>query len=169
MTDKVKVIGKKSIFREAGNAWVVEFPRTLMHYHTYGELTPYFKALTEGKLMGTKCVNPKCPVSKGNGETWIPPRADCPDCYSKMEWVEMPNPLKGKIYSFTRVEHGGTGLELSTPYYQIDVMLDGVCTIPKGYLVNAKTAPKIGQKVRAFFRTGAKATHTCLDVYWKLV
>jgi uncharacterized protein len=169
MTDSVKFIGKKAKVKEAGGAWVIEFPRTLTHFHTYGELTPYFKGLTEGKLMGTRCTNPGCPISKGKGEIFIPPRADCPDCLGKMEWVEMPNPVTGKIYSYTKVMRGGTGLEISTPYFQIDVMLEGVCTIPKGYLVNAKEPPKLGQKVKAFFRKGKSASNTCLDVYWKLV
>lgn len=168
MTDQVKFTGKKSVVKEYGDRWVIEWPRTLTHYHMYGELTPYFKALTEGKLLGTRCTNPGCPIGKGAGETWIPPRADCPDCHAKMEWVELPNPVVGTIYSYTRVERGGTGVEISVPYFQIDVELAGVCTIPKGYLVDAKSEPKIGQKVQAAFKTGAEATNTCLDVYWKL-
>ena len=72
-----------------GDAWILHFPRfgeEGTHFHTYGLLTPYFKGLTEGKLMATRCVNPKCPVSKGDGELWLPPRADCPDCHQPMVW-----------------------------------------------------------------------------------
>ena len=169
MTDKVKFIGEKAKVKEYGDAWVIEFPRTLMHYHTYGELTPHFKALGQGKLMGTRCTNKACPISQGKGQTWVPPRIDCPDCHAKMKWVEVKAPVIGKIYSFTRVERGGYGLEISTPYYQIDVEIKGLCTIPKGYLVNAKKEPKIGDKVQAFFRKGKEASHTSLDIYWKLV
>ena len=108
-----------------GDAWVVHMPRfgeEGQHYHTYGLLTPYFKGLTEGKLMATKCVNPKCPISKGKGQLWVPPRMDCPDCHSRMVWEEIKNP-KGYIYTYTNVERGGTGLEIETPYYQVDLPL----------------------------------------------
>ena len=115
--------------------------------------------------MATRCVHPGCPVSKGDGALWLPPRADCPDCHRPMVWkrVEVP---KGYIYAYTYVERGGTGLELPCPYYQIDVKIEGVCTIVKSYLVGPGPV-KIGDRVTARFRTGADATHTCLDLYWE--
>ncbi len=151
----------------AGKAWILHFPRfgaEGTHFHTYGLLTPYFKGLAEGKLMATRCTHPACPVSRGDGLLWLPPRADCPDCHQPMVWKRVPNP-RGYIYTYTYVERGGTGLELPCPYYQIDVKIEGVCSIVKSYLVG-KGPAKIGDKVKAGFRTGAKATHTCLDLYW---
>lgn len=151
-----------------GETWVLHFPRfgeEGSHYHSYGLLTPYFKGLTEGRLMATRCVNPRCPVSKGNGELWLPPRADCPDCHQPMVWKQIEDP-RGYVYAYTYVERGGTGLELPCPYYQIDVKLGGACTIVKSYLVG-RGPIKIGDKVRARFRTGDAATHTCLDLYWE--
>jgi uncharacterized OB-fold protein len=150
-----------------GAAWVIEWPRAPMHYHTYGLLTPYFKGLTKGELMATRCMNPKCPISKGDGLLWIPPRADCPDCHQPMEWVKMDNPVVGEVYAYTWVERGGEGLEIEPPYYQIDIALDGVTTIPKGYLVDRDVKLKIGDKVKACFRTDAP-TNTCLDIYWTM-
>ena len=64
---------------ETGDAWIVELPRfgeEGIHFHTYGLLTPYFKGLTEGRLMATRCPNARCPISRGKGELWLPPRAD---------------------------------------------------------------------------------------------
>jgi uncharacterized protein len=172
MSDKVKLNTTKSEIKEKGDAWVLIWPRVGdergSHRHTYGLLTPYFKGLTEGRLMGTLCTNPGCPISKGKGEIWLPPRADCPDCHAKMEWAEVKNPA-GYVYAYTFVERGGTGLEIECPYYQIDVKLPGVCTIVKGWLVNRDKKVKIGDKVKARFRTGADATNTCLDLYWELV
>lgn len=152
-----------------GDAWVVRNPRfgdEGTHYHTYGLLSPYFKALTEGKLLATRCLNPVCPVSRGAGEAWLPPRADCPDCHQPMSWVEIAAP-EGYIYAFTQVARGGTGLEIECPYYQIDVKIDGVCTILKSYLLDRRPI-KIGDRVRARFRTGPEATNTCLDLCWVL-
>ena len=76
-------------------------------------------------------------MSRSAGATassWLPPRADCPDCHQPMVWKEITDP-RGYIYAYTYVERGGTGLEIACPYYQIDVKIDGVCTIVKSYLV----------------------------------
>lgn len=170
MSEKVKLNTTPSTIDEKGDAWVLHFPRfgkEGTHFHTYGLLTPYFKGLKEGKLLGTKCVNSKCPISLGKGELWIPPRADCPDCHAPMTWEEVQNP-NGYIYAYTYVERGGAGLEIETPYYQIDVKVEGVCSIIKGYLID-RTPIKIGDKVKAGFLTGAQATHTSLDIYWELI
>lgn len=159
---------RRSKITQQGNAWVVHVPRfgeEGEHLHTYGLLTPYFQGLTEGRLLATKCTNRKCPV-KMDEPLWLPPRADCPDCHQPMVWEAIKNPM-GYIYSYTYVERGGTGIEIETPYYQIDVKMPGVCTIVKGYLRN-RTSIKIGDRVRAGFLTGDEATHTCLDLYWEL-
>lgn len=169
MSDKVKVVGKPSTIDVKGEVWVCHLPRfgaEGTHYHTYGMLTPYFKGLTEGKLLGTKCTNAKCPIGKGKAELWLPPRADCPDCHQSMAWEEVKNP-QGYIYAYTLVEHGGTGIEIQVPYWQIDVKMDGVWTIVKSYLINRDTI-KIGDKVKAGFLTGKDATHTSLDLYFEL-
>ena len=169
MNDRVKLKTTPSKITVKGDAWVLHLPRfgeEGTHFHTYGLLTPYFKGLTEGRLMATKCVYPRCPINKGKGELWIPPRADCPDCHQPMVWEEIKNP-RGYIYTFTHVERGGIGLEIECPYYQIDVKMAGVCTIVKGYLLDRKPI-KIGDKVKACFLTGPLATHTCLDICWEL-
>ena len=67
-----------------GTRCVLHWPRfgeEGTHFHTYGLLTPYFNGLTEGRLMATCCVNRACPIGKGEGALWLPPRADCPDCH----------------------------------------------------------------------------------------
>ena len=84
-----------------------------------------------------------------------------------MVWQEIRNP-RGFIYTYTLVERGGTGLEIPTPYYQIDVKIEGVCTIVKSYLVGNNRKIRIGDRVRAGFRTGEAATHTALDLYFEL-
>jgi uncharacterized OB-fold protein len=169
MSDGVAMAMKPSMINVAGDAWVLHVPRLGeegTHYHTYGLLTPYFKGLTEGRLLATRCINAACPISKGHGQLWLPPRADCPDCHQPMVWKDIENPT-GYIFTYTYVERGGTGLEIPCPYYQIDVKIDGVCTIVKSYL-EGKGPIRIGDKVGARFRTGSAATHTCLDLYWVL-
>jgi uncharacterized OB-fold protein len=169
MAKEVKLDTTPSEITKIDDVWLLHLPRfgkEGTHYHTYGLLTPYFEGLTQGRLMATRCVNKDCPVSRGHGEMWLPPRNDCPDCHRTMEWQEVKNP-EGYIYSYTFVERGGTGLEVECPYYQIDVKIEGVCTILKGYLLNREPI-KIGDKVKARFREGDKATRTCLDIAWEL-
>lgn len=168
---KVQLKTQPSKITEKGEFWVVDMPRfgpEGTHHHTLGMLTPYFKALTEGRLLATRCTNAKCPIGHGKGDMWLPPRADCPDCHQPMVWEEIKNPV-GEIYAFTFVERGGQGLEIECPYYQVDVLMEGVGTIIKGYLINRDRKIKRCDKVKAGFLTGAKATNTCLDIYWELV
>jgi len=170
MADKVKLDTSPSEITKKGGAWILHFPRfgkEGTHFHSYGLLTPYFEGLTQGKLMATRCTNPKCPISKGNGELWLPPRADCPDCHQRMVWEEIKDP-EGYIYSYTFVERGGTGLEIVCPYNQIDVKMEGVCTIVKSYLVDRKPI-KIGDKVKAVFNPAGQPTNTCLDLAFELI
>ncbi len=170
MTERVRLLTTPSEITESGDRWILHLPRfgpEGTHFHSYGLLTPYFKGLGEGKLLATKCINPGCPIGKGNGELWLPPRADCPDCHQEMIWQEVEDP-EGYIYAYTYVERGGTGLEIECPYYQIDVKLEGVGTILKSYLLDREQI-KIGDRVRAVFRTGEEATNTCLDLAWELV
>jgi len=169
MSDKVRLQTTPATITETGDAWILHLPRfgeEGTHFHSYGLLTPYFKGLKEGRLLGTRCVCPECPISRGDGELWLPPRADCPDCHQPMVWEEVEKP-EGYVYAYTYVERGGTGLEIECPYYQIDVKLDGVASIVKSYLLDRKPI-KIGDRVRARFRTGSEATHTCLDLCWEL-
>lgn len=156
---QVQYIGQPAPVLQTDPALVIGFPRNITHRHTYGKLSPFFKALKEGRLLATKCVNPDCEEDR----LWLPPRADCPDCNQPMIWEELPPPVIGKVYSYARVEYAGIGIELTTPYYQIDIELPGVCTIFKGYL--AYGIPEIGMEVKAQFRT-EKPTNTILDIYW---
>ena len=169
MSDRVRLKTAPSRITATDDVWVLHLPRfgeEGTHFHTYGMLTPYFKGLAEGRLMATSCVNRGCPIGKGRGEKWLPPRADCPDCHQPMVWQEVVKP-EGYIYTYTYVERGGAGLEIECPYYQIDVKMEGVGTIVKSYLLDRKPI-RIGDKVRARFRTGKEATHTCLDLCFEL-
>jgi uncharacterized protein len=157
--EQIKFIGQVTKIRQTEPRTVIEWPRSITHFHTYGMLSPFFKGLGEGRLMATRCPNQNCEEKR----LWIPPRAHCPDCHTEMDWEALPNPVIGKIYTFTQVVYAGTGIELSTPYWQVDVEIPGLATIPKSYLLYGE--PYIGMKVKAEFRT-KKPTNTVLDYYW---
>ncbi len=157
--EEIKFVGQVSKIRQAEPATVIEWPRSITHVHTYGMLSPFFEGLRKGELRATLCPNKNCPENR----LWIPPRGHCPDCHTEMVWKTLPNPVIGKIYTFTEVVYAGTGIELSTPYWQVDVEIPGLATIPKSYLLYGK--PDIGMKVKAEFRT-KNPTNTVLDYYW---
>ncbi len=155
----IKLTGVPMKVERTDPATVIQWPRTLLHHHTYGLLSPFFEGLKEGVLRATRCTTPGCETG-----LWLPPRADCPDCHARMKWVEMKNPVIGEVFTFTHVEYPGHGIEISYPYYQIDVKIPGACTVMKGYLVRGEA--RIGMKVKACFRTRG-ATNTILDLYWE--
>ncbi len=51
----------------------------------------FFEALSEGKLLATKC--------KKSGQILFPPQAYCPDDDDEPEWVELP--LEGELVTWT--------------------------------------------------------------------
>ena len=70
MKNRVELKTTPSKITAANDVWVLHLPRfgeEGTHFHTYGLLTPYFKGLTEGRLMATRCTNSRCPVGKGHG------------------------------------------------------------------------------------------------------
>ena len=157
--EEVKFTGQVTKVRQVQPATVIEWPRSITHVHTYGMLSPFFEGLKKGELRATRCPNSKCLENR----LWIPPRAHCPDCHTEMIWKTLPNPVIGTIYTFTEVVYAGTGIELSTPYWQVDVEIPGLATIPKSYLLYGE--PHIGMRVKAEFRT-KRPTNTVLDYYW---
>lgn len=53
----------------------------LRYQHPLGELSPYFVALREGKLLATRCG--RC------GSTWAPPRLICTCGSTAVDWVPL--------------------------------------------------------------------------------
>ena len=100
--DQIKFIGQVTKIRQKEPATVIEWPRSLTHFHTYGLLSPFFEGLRKGELRATVCPNKNCPENR----LWIPPRAHCPDCHTEMTWKALPNPVIGKIYTPCALPYG---------------------------------------------------------------
>ncbi|KKL81272.1 hypothetical protein LCGC14_1996410 [marine sediment metagenome] len=136
---------------------VIKNPKNYYHIHTYGGLSPFFKGLTEGKLLGTRCTNGQCEEDR----IWLPPRVHCPDCFEPSEWVEAPT--EGKIYTHSTVLYPGSGFRLSSPCPLISIEIPGVCTKLLSYLKEGEA--RIGLPVKAVFNT-EDPTYTILDLAW---
>ena len=143
---------------------VVEKPRAPTHIHTYGNETPFFKGLTEGRLMATTCTNPACKPSK-KGLFFLPPRVYCPDCLEKMEWADITELAneKAKIHTHITVERPGAFNRVDMPCELISVEIEGVSTFIMSQLKKAK--PEIGMKIKPVFNT-TKPTFSILDLAW---
>jgi uncharacterized OB-fold protein len=127
------------------------------HIHTYGGCGKFFTGLRQKKILATRCANPKCAEKR----LWLPPRANCPDCWHDMQWVEAPQ--TGTIYTHSVVTYPGELFRLPPGTPLISVELDGVCTKLMGWLKEGQ--PAFGMKVKAVFNT-TKPTNTILDLAW---
>jgi uncharacterized protein len=135
-------------------------PRQLTHMHSYGGEAPFFEGLSQGKLMATRCDNPKCETK---GSIWQPLRTYCPDCLSKMTVIDMTDIAKktAKIHTFMVCERSGAFNLLEKPIKFINVEFDSVCTILMSFL--AVGDPKMGMKVVPIFKK-QDPTFTILDL-----
>ncbi|OHD66928.1 MAG: hypothetical protein A2176_14940 [Spirochaetes bacterium RBG_13_51_14] len=135
-------------------------PRTLTHMHSYGGEAPFFEALSQGKLLATRCDNPQC---VHHGSVYQPFRIHCPDCLVKNTVIDMTDIAKktSRIHTFMVCERSGAFSLLDTPIKFINVEFDGVCTILMSYL--AVGDPAIGMRVRPIFKK-QDPTFTILDL-----
>lgn len=149
--------------RNADDGWKlmgVTNPRDMTYIHSYGGEAIFFESLSQGKLMATRCDNPKC---EAKGSVYQPFRIHCPDCLGKNTVIDMTDIAKktSKIHTFMVCERSGAFNILDKPIKFINVEFDGVCTIFMSYL--AVGDPKIGMKVVPIFQT-KDPTYTILDI-----
>ena len=89
------------------------------YLHSYAEDSPFFVALTKGKLLGSRCT--------GCGYTYATPRAHCMECGAGTKWHELP--LNGRIHTYTTCHYGGEQFLKETPFTLILVEFDGADTL----------------------------------------
>jgi uncharacterized protein len=145
---------------ENGRLIGITNPRTLTHIHSYGGEAPFFEALSEGKMMATRCDNPEC---ENKGSIYQPFRIHCPDCLGKNRVIDMTDLAKktATIHTFMVCQRSGAFSLLDKPIRFINVEFDGVCTIFMSYL--AVGDPEIGMRVVPVFRK-QDPTFTILDI-----
>lgn len=60
---------------------IVELSQQLTYRHSLGQMTPFFAALSESRIAGTKCS--LC------GSTYVPPQMTCRVDANQTEWVDV--------------------------------------------------------------------------------
>ena len=147
---------------EGGRLLGITNPRTLTHMHSYGGEAPFFENLSKGKLMATRCDNPKCATK---GSIYQPFRIHCPECLGKNTVIDMTDIAKktAKVHTFMVCERSGAFNLLDKPIKFINIEFDGIGTILMSYLSVGE--PKMGMRVVPIFKK-QDPTYTILDLSW---
>ncbi len=136
----------------------IKQPYHIDYLHSYGQDSPFFAGLANGKLLSNKC--PSCGYAYGT------PRHECMYCGTECDWVELPR--EGYIHCFTVCHFGSEEFLPETPFTLILVEWPEVDTLFLSRLVDIDphdaSIDWIGMKVRAQFRRNSKFKPT--DVYF---
>lgn len=137
-------------------------PRDMTYIHSYGGEAIFFESLSQGKLMATRCDNPKC---ESKGTIYQPFRIHCMDCLGKNTVIDMTAIAKktATIHTFMVCERSGAFNVLHKPIKFINIEFEGVPTILFSYL--AVGEPEMGMRVVPIFQT-TDPTYTILDLAW---
>ena len=148
-----------AIFRDANGveSLIIRYPYSITYIHSYAEDSPFFLALSEGKLKGSKCTARRC------GATYATPRGHCMRCGAPTEWIDLP--LTGKLHSWTTCHFGSEAFLKETPYNLALVEFEGIDSL---LLARVKDAVEsdlyVGMPVEARFDPNPKYSIT--DVWF---
>jgi uncharacterized protein len=124
-------------------------PVRLRYLHTASPAeSAYLRGLAEGRLLGQRC--PAC------GQVYIPSRGTCPaDGVPTVTEVELPD--TGTITTFSVVNVGYPGQQVTPPYVAAAVLLDGADIAFQHLILGCDPADvHMGMRVRAVWRPRAE-------------
>ncbi|MCL4478957.1 MAG: Zn-ribbon domain-containing OB-fold protein [Deltaproteobacteria bacterium] len=125
---------------------------------SYGQDSPFFAGLANGKLLGTKCT--KC------GYIHVTPKMHCQECGGECDWIELPK--EGRIHTFTVCYFGSEEFLKETPFILILVEFEGAKTLLLSRLVGFDASKAsldlVGKKVMPRFKRNSKFKPT--DAYF---
>ncbi len=117
-----------AIFRDpkGGESLILRDPYSIEYIHSYAEDSPFFLALAEGRLLGSKCTGRSC------GFRYATPRSHCMVCGEPTEWLELPK--SGRLHSWTTCHFGSEAFLSETPYNLALVEFEGFGSVLLGRL-----------------------------------
>ncbi|MFQ6090278.1 MAG: Zn-ribbon domain-containing OB-fold protein [Candidatus Bipolaricaulia bacterium] len=137
---------------------IIKQPYQIDYIHSYGQDSPFFAALANGRFVTTRC--PECGYTTGT------PKGHCPQCGAKAEWVELPR--RAKIHAFTVCHFGSEEFLPECPYVLAMIEWEGVDTLFLGRLVgfdpDKPSLDWVGREVELVFKRNSKFKPT--DVYF---
>lgn len=137
---------------------IIKQPYHIDYIYSYGQDSPWFAALANGKLLASKCRRCR--------SVYPTPRFSCMECGSETDWVELPQ--EGRIHTFTVCHFGAEAFLKETPFLLGLIEFEGADTLLLTRLVGFDPAEAtldwVGVKVKAKFRRNSKFHPT--DVYF---
>ena len=120
----------------------VELSHRLEYRHSLGQMAPFFAALSESRIAGTRCESCQ--------RTYVPPRATCSIDGSPAEWVDVST--SGTVVATSTLARRPKYAPAGPPELVLGlVQLDGVDTALLAELVTDQTI-EAGARVQAVFR-----------------
>jgi uncharacterized OB-fold protein len=137
---------------------LVEQPYAVTYLHSYGQDSPFFAGLANGRLLANR--DPE------TGYTYATPRAHDMNTGNENEWIEIP-PV-GQIHAFTVCHFGSEEFLAECPFILALIELPGADTLFLARVIGLDPEKAgldwIGMKVRGRFRRLSKFKPT--DVYF---
>ncbi len=135
---------------------IIKQPYHIDYVHSFGQDSPFFAGLANGRLLGTRCH--RCDY------TYATPRSACISCGRETDWVELPR--VGRVHTYTTCYFGSEEFLAECPFNLILVEFEAVDTLFLARLNGiAPEAIRIGMEVRARFVRHARFRPT--DVYFE--
>ncbi len=97
---------------------VKKIHESMDYIESHAQDTPYFMALSDGRLTGSKCS--VC------GYAYASPHIYCGECGSRTEWFDLPQ--EGKIHCHSVSKYGGGKFLKEAPFSLILIEFEGVDT-----------------------------------------
>lgn len=134
---------------------IVKQPYRIDYVHSFGQDSPFFAGLSNGRLLGTRCR--RCDY------TYATPRLACMYCGGETDWVDLPK--VGRVHTFTTCYFGSEEFLPDCPFNLILVEFEGVDTLFLARLLGAEPETiRVGMEVQARFLRHARFKPT--DVYF---
>ncbi len=135
-----------ALFRDKDSveSLIIDDPYSIRYIHSYAEDSPFFLALAEKKILGSRCTNPKCRF------VYATPRSHCMVCGRPTEWLELPT--RGRVHSWTTCHFGSEAFLKETPYNLALIEFEGANSLLLTRLKDAVEADLyVGMPVEARF------------------
>ena len=138
---------------------IVKQPYSIDYIHSYGQDSPWFAALANGRLLGSDCTNDDCPAC------FPTPRAACMECGADTEWVDITE-RPAKVHTFTVCHFGSEAFLPECPFVLALIEFEGCTTLFLTRLMGVDpeeaTLDWIGMQVKPKFRRLSKVSPTAV-------
>ncbi len=122
---------------------IVEWNYSTEYRHSYAQDSPFFAALGENRLLGSRC--PECGYKYGTYRKY------CMYCGAETEDIELP--IIGKVHSYTTCYYSGENFRDDVPFTLVLVEFSGIDSLFMSRLyIEDNSKIRIGMEIVARFK-----------------